>query len=302
MRPFISLLIVLLMCGSALAQVPDFIRKTAQQAGQFDPEKQAQDAPKDNTPDVLPPTDLLATHLSAWTTFTAADGTKVRLFYAHPDYRVITAPAKLPALVVVQEWWGLNDDIQQRTKDLADKGYYAVAVDLYDGRVTADPKEAAQLKSQMTDPAALLRMKTAVDFLTAQATAGIVDADKIGVIGWCVGGEQSLKLSVADPRIKATAIFYGPLITDPKILANIHGPVLGIFGNLDQRPSPADVDGFEKALKYEDIPVTIYRFDGVGHAFASPSAKALGLYHEKEAGEAFEKAYAWLAANLQKSK
>jgi dienelactone hydrolase len=301
MRAFVSLAVLLIMCGSAIAQVPDFIRRTANDASHYDPEKQAQDAQKAPTPEVRPPTDLLATQLSAWTTFASQNGTKVRLFYAHPDYRTITAPAKLPALVVVQEWWGVNDDIQQRTKDLAAKGYYAVAVDLYDGRVTSDPKEAAQLKSQMTDAAAFLRMKTAVDFLTAQAAAGIVDADKIGVIGWCVGGEQSLKLSVADPRIKATVIFYGPLITNPKILDNIHGPVLGIFGNLDQRPSPADVNAFEKALKDEDIPVKIYRYDGVGHAFASPSAKAMGMYHEKEAADAFEKAYDWLAANLQKA-
>ena len=88
---------------------------------------------------------------------------------------------------------------------------------------------------------------------------------------------------------------------DDKILANLHGPVLGIFGNNDTHPSPDDVNAFEKALKVDAIPTTIYRFDGVGHAFASPSAKAMGMYHEKEAAEAFGKMYAWLAATLQKT-
>lgn len=293
-------------CGAA----PGFIRDFTKRAGEYDPTKDpnenppppaaqpAQPQPAAPAPAAQPPVDPLAAHLSAWINRGALDGTKVKLYYAHPDYRATPTP-KLPALVVVQEWWGVNDDIQQRTRDLAAKGYYAVAVDLYDGKVTADPKEAATLKTGLTDAAALTRLKVAVDFLQDQAAAGIVDAGKIGVIGWCMGGEQALKLAVADGRIKGTVIFYGPLITDAAKLANLHGPVLGVFGNDDKHPSPEDVNAFEAALKANGTPVTIYRYDGVGHAFASPSAKALGLYHEKEGNEAFAKTYAWLAANLK---
>ncbi len=301
---FVTLSVLFVPFSLAMAQVPDIVRKITNQASNYDPSQDpAQNPPKPAQPSANPatPVDPLAARLASWIVWPAPDGTKVRLYYAHPDYRAAKGAPKLPALLVVQEWWGVNEDIQQRTRDLAAKGYYAVAVDLYDGHVTKDPKEAAALKNKLTDEAALLRTKTGMDFLQAQAAAGIVDAGKTGVIGWCMGGEQALKLSVADARVKATAIFYGPLITDATKLSNLKGPVLGVFGNNDQHPSPADVNAFEASLKTDNIPVTIYRYDGVGHAFASPSAKVLGLYHEKEAADAFEKTYIWLAANLQKT-
>jgi len=297
----LTLLTVLLSMRPATAQIPDFIKRTAKEAGQFDPTKEADSAPQNPAPAPPAPADPLASRMAAWVQQPATDGTKVKLYYAHPDYRA-AGSAKLPGLIVVQEWWGLNDDIQQRTRDLAHKGFYAVAVDLYDGQVTTDPKEAAAFKGKLTDDGALLRLKAGLDFLQAQATAGIVDAQHIGVVGWCMGGEQALKLAVTDPRIKATAIFYGPLITDKDKLAHLQGPVLGIFGNTDTHPSPTDVNAFEEALKADGIAVTIYRYEGVGHAFASPSAKALGMYHEKEGADAFGKLYEWLAANLQNGK
>ena len=319
---------MLIPAGLAHAQAgaTDLVRRITNQASHYDPTKENNNNPPPAQPQTpqhpapqptpnarpqpaqnaatLPPADplaadQLANRLSAWIEYPAANGYKVKLYYAHPDYRSITVPPKLPALIVLQEWWGVNDDIQQRTRDLAAKGYYAVAVDLYDGHETKDPKQAAALKSNLTDEAALLRSKAGVDFLAFQAAAGIVDADHIGVIGWCMGGEQALKLAVADPRIKATAIFYGPLITDKTTLKHLGGPVLGVFGNDDQHPSPADVNAFETALKADGIASTIYRYDGVGHAFASPSAKTLGLYHEKEAADAFAKTYDWLATNLK---
>ena len=321
---------ILIPAGLAYAQqgATDLVRRIANQASHYDPTKgpspnpppaprpqnPVAQAPQHATPGTPgqpqtptslptqpPPAEQLANRLAAWIDQPAANGYRVKLYYAHPDYRSIPAPAKLPALIVLQEWWGVNEDIQQRTRDLAAQGYFAVAVDLYDGHETKDPKLAADLKAKLTDEAALLRSKTGVDFLAEQAAAGIVDADRIGVIGWCMGGEQALKLAVVDPRIKATAIFYGPLLTDKTTLKNLHGPVLGVFGNEDQHPSPTDVNDFEAALKADGIAATIYRYDGVGHAFASPSAKALGFYHEKEAADAFAKTYAWLAATLKPS-
>ncbi|MEI8196320.1 MAG: dienelactone hydrolase family protein [Phycisphaerae bacterium] len=235
------------------------------------------------------------TRSAGWLTVAAADGIPVRLFFSHPHLPA----ANLPALIVVQEWWGVTQDIQTRTNEFAGKGYFSLAVDLYDGQATADPKKAAELKAKLTDPAALIRLKTGLDVLAELAKLKTVNADRTGVIGWCMGGEQALKLAVADRRVKATAIFYGPLITDAEQLKNLQGPVLGIFGNLDPKPSPADVTAFQTALVQNHIALEIHRYDGAGHAFASRAAIPLGMYREKQSADAWAKTYAWLEKTLK---
>jgi carboxymethylenebutenolidase len=246
----------------------------------------------------LPPATLPAGAVkSGWLTRRAADGKDVRLYFAYPA--ALTKAKPTAGLIVLQEWWGLNDDIQERARDLAGKGFYAVAPDLYGGKTTEDPAEAQKLKAAMTDSAALVAMKTGLDLLQQEETNGVVDAKKVGVLGWCMGGQQGLLLSLADPRIKATAIFYGPLVTDAAKLKSLQGPVLGIFGNDDKGPSPEDVKKWQEGLKAAGkTDVTVYQFDGVGHAFASKSAAKTGAYNEAKAKEAFDKLYAWLDAKL----
>jgi carboxymethylenebutenolidase len=235
-----------------------------------------------------------------WITRKSRDGkTDTRLFFAYPE--ALSKDKPTAGLVVLQEWWGVNDDIQERTRDFARHGFYAVAPDLYHGQVTDDPKQAAQLKSKMTNDAAMTDMKTALDVLEEESKNGVIDANRIASIGWCMGGEQSLLLSIADPRVKATVIFYGPLVTDPAKLKNLQGPVLGIFGDEDKAPSPADVEKFRAALKTAGKPdanVLILRYTGVGHAFASKAAAKIGLYKEQQAKEAWAKTWQWLDNKL----
>lgn len=229
--------------------------------------------------------------------------TKARLYFAYQEPVKGAKTARMPGLIVIHEWWGVNEDIQQRTRELAAKGFYAVAVDLYDGQSTDDPAKAGELRKAMTDESALVRLKTGVDLLQEEASNGMVDAARIGAIGWCMGGQQSLLLSLADPRIKATAIFYGGLVSDPEKLKSLQGPVLGVFGNNDKGPSPEEVNKFEEALKKAGIKdVSIYRYDGVGHAFASHAAAKMGMYNEEKAKDAWAKTYAWLEAKLGKGK
>jgi carboxymethylenebutenolidase len=234
---------------------------------------------------------------SGWLTRKSRDGKDVRLYFAYPA--AVTKAKPAAGLIVLQEWWGLNEDMQARTRELAAKGFYAVAPDLYNGKVTEDAAEAVKLKDALTDLAALSAMKTGLDFLQEEETNGVVDAKRVGALGWCMGGQQALLLSLADPRIKATALFYGPLVTDATKLKTLQGPVLGIFGNDDKSPSPADVTKWQAALKAAGkTDVTVYQFDGVGHAFASKSAAKTGAYNEAKAKEAFDKLYAWLDAKL----
>ncbi len=247
-----------------------------------------------------PPQPVVAGAIKAgWLTRKSKDGKDVRLYFAYPGDLNKAKPAA--GLLVMQEWWGVNDDMQQRTRDFAARGFYAVAPDLYYGKVTDDQTQAAQLKQSMTDAAAMTAMKTGLDLLQEEGKNGVVDAKRVGAIGWCMGGQQALLLSVEDPRVKATALFYGPLVTDAEKLRNLQGPVLGVFGNNDTGPSPADVEKFKAGLKAAGkTDVTIYQFDGVGHAFASKSATKMGAYNEEKAKDAWGKTWTWLDAKLLK--
>jgi carboxymethylenebutenolidase len=235
---------------------------------------------------------------TGWITRKSRDGKKdVRLYFAEPAGLSKTKPA--PGLLVLQEWWGVNDDIQERTRDFAAKGFYAVAPDLYDGKVTDNPDEAAKLKDAMKDADAMTDMKTGLDLFDEEAHNGVLDAKHVGVVGWCMGGQQALLLSIADGRVKATGIFYGPLVTDSSKLRVLSGPIFGVFGNDDKNPSPDDVKKFKDALPPQvKKDLTIYQYDGVGHAFASKSAAKMGAYNEEKAKDAFAKLDAWLDAKL----
>jgi carboxymethylenebutenolidase len=225
------------------------------------------------------------------------DGKDIRLYFAYPLTLNKEKPA--PALLVIQEWWGINDDMQLRTQEFAKKGFYAVAPDLYYGKTTDDPAEAAKLKEAMTASAAMTAMKTGLDLVQEEVRNGVVDFKHVGVAGWCMGGEQALLLSCDDSRVKATAIFYGPLITDTARLKNIQGPVFGVFGNDDKAPSPDDVKKFKEAFhaaSKNSLDVTQY--DGVGHAFASKSAEKLGLYNAEKSEDAWNKLWTWLDSKL----
>ena len=225
------------------------------------------------------------------------DGKEVRLYFAHPAALDKSKPAA--GIVVMQEWWGVNDDIQERTREFAGKGFYAVAPDLYYGKVTDDATEAAKLKDSMTNAAAMTAMRSGLDLLGEEGRNGIVDMKRVWAVGWCMGGEQALLLSITDIRVKATAIFYGPLVKDSIKLKTLQGPVLGIFGDDDKAPSPADLEQFKAGLSAAGKKdVTIIPYDGVGHAFASKSAAKLGLYNEAKAKDAFDKMWVWMDAKL----
>ena len=292
------LLVVGGLATAAVAQNFGNLKKNIQdqlQGAQQERAKQAEEATKTPTSTAPAPTAIK----QGWITRKARDGkTDVRLYFACPQNLNKAKPTA--GVVLVQEWWGVNDDIRERAGEFARRGYYAVAPDLYHGKVTADPAEAKKLHDAMSDATAMVDMKTAIDLLEEEATNGVVDRQRIAAVGWCMGGEQSLLLSLADSRIKATVIFYGPLVTDAEKLKQLQGPVLGIFGNNDTAPSPMNVEHFKNALKTAGkTDVTIYQFDGVGHAFASKAAMKMGLYNAEKSKEAWGKMWEWMEQKLR---
>lgn len=183
----------------------------------------------------------------------------------------LAAPAtagKKPGVIVIQEWWGLNDWVKQQADRLADQGYVALAVDLYRGHSTANPDEAHELMRGMPEDRAIGDLKAGVDFLAQRPD---VDPNLIGSIGWCMGGGYSLALATNDPRVHATVMNYGRLVTDQDTIAKLNGPLLGNFGAKDRGIPAADVKEFGATLtkmgKLGDIKI----YDGAGHAFMNPN-------------------------------
>ncbi len=198
----------------------------------------------------------------------------------------------LPAVIMIHENKGLNDNIKNMANLLARNGYVVLAVDLFNGEVTTDRNRSSELTQHVRDnqDIATANLKSAVKYA---ASLPNVNAEKIVSLGWCFGGAQSLQLALnsQDHPLAATIIYYGRLITDKTILSNIKWPVLGIFGDQD-RSIPVDtVKAFELALNSSGIPNEIYIYKGVGHAFANPSGEN---YAPKETQDAWQKTLSFL--------
>jgi carboxymethylenebutenolidase len=199
-----------------------------------------------------------------------------------------------PALVVIHEWWGLNDWVKEQASKLADQGYVTLAVDLYRGQVAKTSDEAHELMRGVPQDRAQKDLLAAYDYLSKQS---IVKKDKIGSIGWCMGGGYSLDLTLAQPKIAATVINYGHLASEPSSLKQIQAPVLGIFGAQDRGIPVASVRKFEQDLKSQGKSVEIVIYDDAGHAFENSNNK--DGYRAADAADAWNKTIAFLARNLK---
>jgi carboxymethylenebutenolidase len=201
------------------------------------------------------PTDLAGTMIQ----FDAADGNKANAYFI---------PAKKKSnkwLIVIQEWWGLNDNIKmeadQYFKDLGDMN--VIAVDMYDGKVAATPDSAMKLMrgADMNRMTAIIQ--GAIKHAGSKAS--------IYSVGWCFGGMWSLQTAIlAGPQAKGSVMYYGRPETNMEKLKSIQCDIIGFFGNKDQAPSPAMVNAFEQNMKEAGKNLNINRYDA-GHGFANPS-------------------------------
>jgi carboxymethylenebutenolidase len=205
-------------------------------------------------------------------------------FYARPS-----AEGVFPGVVMIHEWWGLNENIKETAKQLAGQGYQVLAVDLF-GSVATTADEARALVANLDQAKAVENLRAATAYLRGQGSA------KIASLGWCFGGAQSVELSVSGEPLDATIVYYGRLINDTERLKNIAWPVLGIFGETDQSIPPSAVNEFQAALTTLGIENDITIYPGVGHAFANPSGDN---YAPEETKDAWAKVLAFLEANLK---
>jgi len=200
-----------------------------------------------------------------------------------------------PGLIVIHEWWGLNDWVKEQASKLADQGYVALAVDLYRGKVATTPDEAHQIMRGVPEDRAQRDLHAAFEFLASQPN---VKKDRIGAIGWCMGGGYALDVALQEPTLAADVINYGHLATDPEALKKINAPILGLFGAQDKGITPDDVHKFGETMDKLGKKIDVKIYDDAGHAFENPNNK--GGYRAADAAVAWHVTVDFLAANLKK--
>ena len=201
-------------------------------------------------------------------------------------------PGNYPGIVMIHEWWGLNENIKKMAEQLAQEGYLVLAVDLFKGNVATTADQARQQTGSLNQEEALNNLRAAKAYLKEQG------ATTIGSLGWCFGGGQSMQLAISGEPMDATVIYYGNLVTDEQKISTIQWPVLGIFGDQDASIPVGEVNEFDALLDKLNVQNEIYVYPGVGHAFANPSGKN---YAPQETQDAWQKTLDFLEKNLKQN-
>jgi carboxymethylenebutenolidase len=219
----------------------------------------------------------------------AIDGTDLTGYMAVPE----GAEGPLPSVIVIHEWWGLNDNIRAMADRLAGEGFRALAVDLYDDQTADAPERARELMS-----AAMEQADRQVANLTA-AHGFLVDEHQspaTGVMGWCFGGTWTFRTAVAlGDGIDAAVMYYGWPPTDAEGLTGLTAPLLGLFGEEDGGIPVDSVRAFEAALGEMGADAEIVIYPGAGHAFANPSGQN---YQAEAAEDSWQRTVAFFSEHL----
>ncbi|MDH5621212.1 MAG: dienelactone hydrolase family protein [Gammaproteobacteria bacterium] len=212
-------------------------------------------------------------------------------------YGYFSAPADmfepLPAVIMIHEWWGLNDNIRAMADRLAGEGYIVFAVDLFNGRVASSAGEARVLMMQAVEDPEAGNENIRAAFRFVSETAG---APRIGVIGWCFGGGWSLNTARLFPEeLDASVIYYGQVTDDEEALRSIGAPILGLFAAEDAGIKVESVKAFEAALQRLRKNHEVHIYPGVGHAFANPTGTN---YNAAAAEDAWRRTLEFLKLHL----
>jgi carboxymethylenebutenolidase len=212
-----------------------------------------------------------------------------------PTGREISASFALPevipsaTLLLVHEWYGLNDYIKSMAAAFAGEGYATLAVDLYDGVVGTDAATAGFAMRNVKPDEARETMVTWADWLRGHD----LSTGKVGMCGWCFGGGWALDASLATP-VDATVIYYGNVAKSAEELAALKGPVLGHFGSKDTYINSEMVEGFQSALREAGKVATLHTYSA-DHAFANPTT---ARYDDEDAALAWTRTLEFLKKNL----
>jgi len=272
--------VALAACGSGETPDPDqeFLQRTA--------EEHAADSPEPSPVATMEPEEAVVGRMIA---YGEAKDRNLMGYLAMPA----DAAEPKPGLIVIHEWWGLNDNIRAAADRLAGEGYIALAIDLYDGQLATTPGEAQTLMgSLMADQEpARVNIGQAHDYLKKYALS-----PSVGVIGWCLGGGWSLQSALLlGDQLDGVVMFYGQVNSDPEVLDALQAPLLGLFAGQDRSIKLADVETFRDTLQSLGKEATIHVYPAADHAFANPSG---GNYNKIAAEDAWARTVKFLAAHM----
>lgn len=196
-----------------------------------------------------------------------------------------------PAIVVIQEWWGLTDHIKDVTRRFAAEGYVALAPDLYKGAVAGEPDEARKLVMELDMQEAVSEIQQAVVFLQNQE---YVSSQKVGIVGFCMGGRLVLMTELAEEDLGAAVSFYGSPLTTEQV-PEVKAPLQGHYGTADSGIPVADVETMQTALDEAGIDNEIYVYEGAPHAFFNDTRDS---YRPEAATEAWQRTLDWFSTYL----
>ena len=216
-----------------------------------------------------------------------ANGGAAPGYLARPD-------ASGPGVVVIQEWWGLDDHIKAIADRFAQAGFVALAPDLYRGQVAAEPDEARKLAMALQYPQAQQDMQGAVDYLLAQP---FVQPKKVGMIGFCMGGRLTGQMAINGRNISAFVPFYGLAALSDADTAKIPAPLLAIYGETDAGFPPDLIRANERALAAAGVPHEVVVYPGAPHAFFNDTRPH--IYHKAAAADAWQRTLAWFRVYLK---
>ena len=206
-------------------------------------------------------------------------------------YLAIPASTPAPAVLVIQEWWGLNPHIKDVANRLAQAGFVALAPDLYHGEVATEPTEARKLAMALDRATALLELDVAAQHLLA---LDVTSGPKVGIVGFCLGGGIAQSFAAHNPLNGAAISFYGSPLADSEA-PQVHGALLTIWGARDGAYPLPRTEQLERALTEAGIPNRRLVYEGAGHSFFNDTRAS---YHAEAAQDAWQQSLEWFATYL----
>jgi carboxymethylenebutenolidase len=205
-----------------------------------------------------------------------------------------------PGIIVIHEWWGLNDWVKEQASKLADQGYVTLAIDLYRGKVATTPNEAHEFMGGVPQDRAKRDLQAAFNFVQSQSN---VKKDRIGAIGWCMGGGYALQLAIDQPSLRADAINYGvydyaSLAKNTEEIKKINASILGLFGAQDRGIPTNDLKAFVDAMAKQGKKADFSIYPDAGHAFENPNNK--DGYRPKDTQSAWKRIVIFFSDTLKK--
>jgi carboxymethylenebutenolidase len=198
-----------------------------------------------------------------------------------------------PGVIVVQEWWGLDDHIKDVVQRFAQEGFIALAPDLFHGKVTKEPGEAQRLMMSLNMGQATKELTKAADYLASRPEVG---GQGIGAIGFCMGGGLALNLACESPHIRAVAPFYGANPTPIDKVQNLRGPLFAVYAENDNFAGESVRRELEGALKQHGISHEVKVYPGTEHAFFNDTRAE--VYNREAAEDAWQRALSLFRDNL----